>query len=203
MQKTYAMIDAIGTKTAIHAGRGEEFLDAFHTYLKSWSSDPHDGDGGFLNLQVDARSPRVEKADVRIVALSDTAIVRGGREYVLGDFLNLIHALQRGLEKRGIPSFALICRGDEIQSPGLDIIADSLRTGENQPSYVRAIGTGPVWTNLYSAFHAVESEEFRVWQTKYRLYVVGSDSLPPGMKVIESREIRVSKTDCIDVIAVG
>jgi hypothetical protein len=181
----------------------EEFLDSFHAYLKSWSSEPNDG-GGFLNLQVEAQmgAGHEERADARIVAFSDTAIIRGGREYVLRDFFKLICSLQRGLEARGIRSFALICRGEEIQSPSLDVVADSFRVGDNQPSYVRAIGTGPVWTHLYTAFQMVESEIYRDWQERYRLYAVGRGSLPRGTSASETREILISRAEKIELIAV-
>jgi hypothetical protein len=101
-QKTYALVDLIGIKTAFSAGRAAEILEQFWNAADAWTNSQN-----FSPVFIPAKK-YLAAPEVHVCTFSDSALLYTREELEIDDFLDIVRSFKRHIESRGCPSYAIV-----------------------------------------------------------------------------------------------
>lgn len=178
VQKTYALLDLIGIKSAIKAGKAATILERFWSIADAWTNSQ-----SFPSVSIPGKGYRASP-DVYVSTFSDSALLHTGEEIEIDDFLTIVRNFKNCIANNICGSYVIISRNDEIAQPSMPAIGGHLIGSNMVPRYSRVAGSGNAWINLHRADAALHKHN--EWHGKYSIYCVGEQSCPLGDSVKES-----------------
>jgi hypothetical protein len=204
--RTYILLDIIGMTEALKAGKAADLLQGFWDTTQYWTNNissvqrprPDDVCGSTFGYLKVAGGVTCQPPDLYMTVLADTAILTGGREYELAEYYELAESLVAHLKRRrDLDPYFIINRADELLMPVIESV--TLSGSTIIPSYIRAVGVGPAWRDIYEADKLIGQK--KDWHPRYRRYCVGERSLASGYTCRECAPMESLTGTRLDVLA--
>jgi hypothetical protein len=186
--RTYILADVIGTREALRAGTAADLLARFWRVTEDWTNNiqgmkRHSRDEicgetfGYLRVDDHYEVPKLQ-----MTVIADSAILTSTTEYVLHEYYELAESLMTyAKEREDVELYYVINRSSELPMPRQESGAYS--GSQVVPSYLRAVGVGPAWRDLYQADVVIGRQA--KWHSRFRRYCVGEHSLAGGYTCVE------------------
>jgi hypothetical protein len=194
-ERTYVLVDAIGITEGLRVGTAADLLARFWRTTENWTNNishmkrPHRDDicgETFSYLKVND-GETCQPPELRMTVIADTAILTCSTEYVLHEYYELAESLVTSIkEKCDLDSYFVVNRASELPMPEQE--SGSYSGSLVVPSYVRAVGIGPAWRDLYKADSVISC--LKKWHSRFHRYCVGDHSLVSGYVCVEREPMK-------------
>jgi len=189
--RTYALIDLVGLKADLKAGKGADRALAFWKRADAWTNG---GCGGMM-CRLEGENAQ-ESGRARVVTFSDSLLFSTASEYTLIDFYKLLGSLRHAVIQAAGPCYCVVSRGPSIEPPALPALGGtSVEGGDLRPAFLAIAGTGPAFADLFFADAAVQRH--KAWHGTYSLYATAS-AIPSDMAAKDSLTFKdLEGNDCV------
>lgn len=174
MPKTYALLDVVGVKDALKAGKGPALLKEFWQTTDAWTT----GLGNSFRPAPLLDGSAEQVPHVSVVTFSDSALLFTRPEFRLDVFYTIVGSLKQKLTERLGRVYCIVSRDEEVEHPAMPALGGTVMGSDMKPAYFNVAGSGAAWVNLHLADRAIGRR--KDWHDKYSLYAVGANSIPPG-----------------------